>query len=312
MKQSGDHDRHPRPICRCGWPKGARPPLTSLEARVQTFKETLEQEQLRPETLRQYLDQARLFMVYLGRQQLLLERATSPSCGRPSRQGGNGMPIYWPGAIRCEGRTIGQHLNDGRIGSCSHVERTQTRWLMSIEIEKLIKAENWSAARQAIRLRLRSSPDDHWLLTRLGLTYYEQRRCRLALKYHLRALEKMPNCPLALWDYARGTRNVGSDRRSFECVSPPGPSRRVCDCPRNLRRGASVGPLANCRLSLPDGALLQGEAATGHGKEVATEPSLTPRAWVPVHLPFGYRPARDSRTTGRRGSTVSSSARNAA
>ena len=34
------------------------------------------------------------------------------------------------------------------------------------------KAENWSAARKAIRLMLRSSPDDHWLLTRLGLTYY--------------------------------------------------------------------------------------------------------------------------------------------
>ena len=56
--------------------QGAWPPLTSLESRVQTFKETLQQEQLRPDTIRQYLDQARLFLAYLDRQQLLLERAT--------------------------------------------------------------------------------------------------------------------------------------------------------------------------------------------------------------------------------------------
>ena len=56
--------------------QGTWPPLTSLEARVQTFKETLEQEQLRPETIRQYVEQARLFLEYLERQQVLLERAT--------------------------------------------------------------------------------------------------------------------------------------------------------------------------------------------------------------------------------------------
>jgi len=40
------------------------------------------------------------------------------------------------------------------------------------------------------------------LLTRLGLTFYEERRYAQALKYSLRALEEVPNCPLALWDYA--------------------------------------------------------------------------------------------------------------
>ncbi|HTW65227.1 MAG TPA: site-specific integrase [Bryobacteraceae bacterium] len=56
--------------------QGAWPPLTPLESRVQTFKETLQQDQLRPDTIRQYLDQARLFLAYLERQQLLLEHAT--------------------------------------------------------------------------------------------------------------------------------------------------------------------------------------------------------------------------------------------
>ena len=73
---------------------------------------------------------------------------------------------------------------------------------MSSSIENLISIENWPEARRAIRSRLRSSPNDHWLLTRLGLTYYEEKRYEQALKYELRALEKAPNCPLVLWDYA--------------------------------------------------------------------------------------------------------------
>jgi hypothetical protein len=56
--------------------QGAWPPLTSLESRIRAFKDTLQQEQLRPDTIRQYLEQARLFLEYLGRQQLLLERVT--------------------------------------------------------------------------------------------------------------------------------------------------------------------------------------------------------------------------------------------
>jgi len=56
--------------------QGAWPPLTSLEARIQAFKETLQQDQLRPDSIRQYLEQARLFLSYLDRQQVPLERAT--------------------------------------------------------------------------------------------------------------------------------------------------------------------------------------------------------------------------------------------
>lgn len=56
--------------------QGTWPPLTSSESRVQAFKETLQQEQLRPDTIRQYLEQARLFLAYLERQHLSLERAT--------------------------------------------------------------------------------------------------------------------------------------------------------------------------------------------------------------------------------------------
>ncbi len=74
--------------------------------------------------------------------------------------------------------------------------------LVTSKIEQLISAEDWHATRLAVRAQLRSSPSDHWLLTRLGLTYYEERRYKQALKYELRALVIAPNCPLVLWDYA--------------------------------------------------------------------------------------------------------------
>lgn len=56
--------------------QGTWPPPTSLEFRVEAFKETLQQEQLRPDTIRQYMEQARLFLAHLNRQDVLLEYAT--------------------------------------------------------------------------------------------------------------------------------------------------------------------------------------------------------------------------------------------
>jgi tetratricopeptide (TPR) repeat protein len=64
---------------------------------------------------------------------------------------------------------------------------------MSSKIEALIEAENWRAARQAIRVELRLSPKNHWLLTRLGLTFYEERRYQRALEYELLALAEAPD-----------------------------------------------------------------------------------------------------------------------
>ena len=66
------------------------------------------------------------------------------------------------------------------------------------EIEGLLASEDWTGARRAIRLRLRHAPDDHWLLSRLALTYYEQRKYKKALEIERQALRLAPRCPLAL------------------------------------------------------------------------------------------------------------------
>jgi tetratricopeptide (TPR) repeat protein len=74
-------------------------------------------------------------------------------------------------------------------------------------IERVLDAEDWAGARRLVRKALASSPEDHWLWSRLGLTYYEERKYEDALKHEQRALALQPSCPLAIWGLA-GTRHM--------------------------------------------------------------------------------------------------------
>jgi tetratricopeptide (TPR) repeat protein len=65
-------------------------------------------------------------------------------------------------------------------------------------VEAALQADDWVGARKLIRTGLRSKPDDHWLLSRLALTFYEQRQYREALKLDLKALKIAPYSPLVL------------------------------------------------------------------------------------------------------------------
>jgi len=70
------------------------------------------------------------------------------------------------------------------------------------EIERLIAAEDWIGARRKIQQASRGSAPSHWLLSRLALTYYEQYRYKVALKFERRALALAPHCPMVLWGLA--------------------------------------------------------------------------------------------------------------
>jgi tetratricopeptide (TPR) repeat protein len=72
----------------------------------------------------------------------------------------------------------------------------------SAHIEELIHAEDWPKARTLIKVELREKPKDHWLLSRLALTYYEERQYDRALQLDIKALQEAPYCPLAIWGYA--------------------------------------------------------------------------------------------------------------
>lgn len=76
-------------------------------------------------------------------------------------------------------------------------------------IEHLIAQEDWGSARKAIRQELRRKPDDHWFISRLALTYYEQRKYAKALEHETRALQLSPECPLALWGFAGAKDMLG-------------------------------------------------------------------------------------------------------
>ena len=92
---------------------------------------------------------------------------------------------------------------------------------MSQEIEKLISAEKWTEARTAIVKALGSSPHDHWLLARLALTYYEQRRYGKALELARRAQRLSPRCPLVLWEVGGALDMLGRTteaRRELQLV----------------------------------------------------------------------------------------------
>jgi len=82
-------------------------------------------------------------------------------------------------------------------------------------IEKEIRAENWLKARKLIRAALKNNQDDHWLLTRLGLTYYEQYQYKRSLIYIKQALAIAPRCPLVLWDYAGSLEMLGNYKKAI-------------------------------------------------------------------------------------------------
>ena len=88
------------------------------------------------------------------------------------------------------------------------------RTFVARSIEQLIAAGRWNDARTAIVQDLRADPDNHWLLTRLSLTYYEQFDYRRALKLSEQALGVSPRCPLALWDYAGSLQMLGRNEEA--------------------------------------------------------------------------------------------------
>jgi len=59
-------------------------------------------------------------------------------------------------------------------------------------------------------------PEHHWLLTRISLTYSEQRRYAEALKYAERAFASAPACPLVLWDYAGALQMLARHSKALE------------------------------------------------------------------------------------------------
>jgi len=83
-------------------------------------------------------------------------------------------------------------------------------------IEQAIARDEWLRARRLIRAALSRKADDHFLLSRLALTYYEQRQYRRALNYEIKALQIKPYCPLAIWGYAGTLAMLERDKEALQ------------------------------------------------------------------------------------------------
>lgn len=82
-------------------------------------------------------------------------------------------------------------------------------------IESLIERGRWADARKRIERELKSDPENHWLLTQLGVTLYEEQRYREALVPLLKSLEIVPDCPLTLWNVAGTLDALGESKEAL-------------------------------------------------------------------------------------------------
>lgn len=69
-------------------------------------------------------------------------------------------------------------------------------------LKKNLDQEKWPQARKLILKELKKNPKDHWYLTRLSTTYYEEKKYKKALELSQKAYRIAPYCPLVLWDLA--------------------------------------------------------------------------------------------------------------
>jgi len=69
-------------------------------------------------------------------------------------------------------------------------------------LEHFFYVEDWQNARKVLLKELKRSSQDHFLLSRLSTTYYEEYKYQKALEIAEKAFKIAPYCPLVLWDYA--------------------------------------------------------------------------------------------------------------
>jgi Tetratricopeptide repeat len=79
----------------------------------------------------------------------------------------------------------------------------------SDRIYSLFGEERYADARRLLMRQLGQHPDDHWLLTRLSTTYYEERDYEKALRMAQKAYDLAPKCPQVVWDYAGALSALG-------------------------------------------------------------------------------------------------------
>ena len=138
-------------------------------------------------------------------------------------------------------------------------------------VEALVREGRWRAAQRAILRALKETPDSHWLLSRLSLTYYEQRDYRSALTHAKRALALSPSCHLALWEYAGALQMLGRHREAIQTyrrLTRRG-AKRIATGPCGEGIARARGLVADCHYRLSESLAAVGKRQAAL-KEFAT------------------------------------------
>lgn len=69
-------------------------------------------------------------------------------------------------------------------------------------INEFLDREAWDEARELLQREREREPENHWVLTQLGVTFYEQRRYEEAMELFQESWKIVPDCPLTLWNLA--------------------------------------------------------------------------------------------------------------
>src|SRR5438094_233377 len=77
------------------------------------------------------------------------------------------------------------------------------------KIGALLQRGAWEDARKLLERERERNPEDHWLLTQLGVTFYEQQHHDQALPLFQASLQIVPDCPLTLWNLAGTLDAIG-------------------------------------------------------------------------------------------------------
>jgi tetratricopeptide (TPR) repeat protein len=73
---------------------------------------------------------------------------------------------------------------------------------LSAQISALFRKSEWAKARGLLEKEQKRNSGDHWLLTQIGVTFYEEGKYGEACRLFLKSLKIVADCPLTLWNLA--------------------------------------------------------------------------------------------------------------
>jgi hypothetical protein len=80
---------------------------------------------------------------------------------------------------------------------------------INARINELFRTCRWDDARRLLEIERDKDPSNHWVVTQLGVTYYEQKCYKEAYRLFRASYDILDTCPLTLWNLAGALDALG-------------------------------------------------------------------------------------------------------